>query len=50
VASLSLQGLNLPKKLSCEPHFAPKSIIAGIAAQALLHVACYGLKGSSEDA
>jgi hypothetical protein len=50
ITSLPLQGLYLPKKLRREPHFSPKSFIAGIAAQALLHVACSGLKGSYKDA
>jgi hypothetical protein len=50
VASLSLQGFNLPKKLCREPHFAPKSLISRIAAQAQVHVARSCLKGSPKNA
>jgi putative transposase len=38
LTNLSFQTLNLPKKLRCQPQFALKAFITGIAAQAQLHV------------
>jgi hypothetical protein len=50
LTSLSFQTLNLPKKLRCEPHFALKAFITGIAAQAQLHVTDSCFEGSPKNA
>jgi hypothetical protein len=50
MASASLQGLDLPKKLCRECCFAPKALIARVASQARVHVTHSRFKGSPENA
>jgi hypothetical protein len=50
LTSLSFQTLNLRKKLRCEPRFALKAFITGIAAQAQLHVTGSCFEGAPKNA
>jgi hypothetical protein len=50
MASVSLQGLDLPKKLCRECCFAPESLITRVASQARVHVTHSRFEGSPENA
>ena len=49
MASTSLQGLDLPKKLCRECCFAPEALITGVASQARVHVTHSHFEGAPED-
>jgi hypothetical protein len=50
MASASLQGLDLPKKLCREGRFTLEAFITRVAPQAQLHVAHPGVQGSPKNA
>ena len=50
MASASLQGLDLPKKLCRECCFAPESLITRVASQARVHVTHSRFEGAPENA
>jgi hypothetical protein len=50
MASASLQGLDLPKKLCRKRCFAPEALIARVASQARLHVTHSRFEGAPETA